>query len=104
MATYRFAAFARNVEDRQDCPPGHVRLCFTVPQGQEPRGIDQAILTMDEDTEIGPYPAKLGAHWSNQPAGQAGYYILVGPVPEADLPSELRDAAATMDVCSGLID
>lgn len=97
MATYRFTAFGRHVEDRQDCPTGHVRLCFRSGQDNAPRDITEALLSVDEDKTIGPYPAKLGSHWSDQPHGQAGYYILVGPVPEADLTAELRDAVATMD-------
>ena len=96
MATYRFAAFGRHIEDRQDCPQGHVRFCFRVAQDTEPRDIDQATLSIGEGETIGPYPAQMGTHWSNQ-QGQAGYYVLVGPVPESDLNSELRDAVATMD-------
>jgi hypothetical protein len=102
MATYKFLASGSNIEDRQDCPAGHVRFCFRVGQDAAPRDITHALLSCDADPDVpalGPYPAKIGAHWSDQPSGRAGYYVLVGPVPEADLPADMQADCRCMDAC-----
>ena len=99
MTTYRFTAFGRDISDRQDCPAGHIRFCFRVPADKAPRDIDQAVL-ITEDGKLGPYPAKLGTHWSDQPAGRSGYYVLVGPVPESDLPEAWQGDVAAMDAAN----
>lgn len=103
MSTHIFAADRDTNFDHQDCTEGYVRLIYQTSQDNTPRDIDQAILSigLNEDVQrIGPYPAKLGAHWSDQPHGRAGWYVIVGPVPEADLPADMREYfAIKTDLC-----
>jgi hypothetical protein len=87
------------VEDRQDCPEGHVRLsCRT----REPfRATQVRLLTggeqYEQPTEIGVFPGATGTHWSDQPNGRSGWYYLVGPVPESALPEDMRADIMQMD-------
>jgi len=96
MVTHTFTIFGHHIEDRHNCPPRHIRFCFRLPADRTPRDIDRAEL-MTEYGRIGPYPAKIGTHWSDQPAGRSDYYVLVGPVPESDLPEAWLGGVAAMD-------
>jgi hypothetical protein len=76
-----------------------VRLAGSCRQDNAPHGMTEAILVVGDDDDpeatrdIGPYPAKVGAHWSDQPHGAAGYYLLFGPIPIVDLDAELQREA-----------
>jgi hypothetical protein len=99
MTTITLHTDQLHVEDRQDCPSGFVRLScrtrarFTAARVRLLTGGDQH----EEATEIGVYPGTAGAHWSDHPHGRAGWYYLVGPVPEDLLPEDIRADIAAMD-------
>ncbi len=84
-----------------------IRLVGTCRTENAPIGMTEAVLVIDDDDDdtrdIGPYPAKVGAFWSDQPRGMAGYYLLFGPIPIADLNSDLereaREYAAMRKYC-----
>ncbi len=103
MKTYSIDIEKLEVESRQDCPVGHVRLLgrSSMPlrdltamrlygEGEVPE--------FDDPIDLGVYPAKVGTHWSDQQHGRSGWYYLVGPVPESILPESLASDVGCMDV------
>lgn len=96
MATLRYHTTFMHIDEVTET---HVRLQGTCRESKAPHDMTEAILVVNDDDDdrktrdIGPYPAKVGAHWSDQPRGAAGYYLLFGPIPIADLDTALRREA-----------
>jgi hypothetical protein len=74
-----------------------IRLVGSCRPEDAPIGMTEAVLIIDDcdgtTRDIGPYPARVGAYWSDQRHGMAGYYLLFGPIPLADLNAEWQGEA-----------
>lgn len=88
----------RWLSDRED---GSVELVGSVSDGWQTTDTVSLYerLDIDRTAMLGDFPCRLGAHWSHQPLGQSGWWLIV-TVPESLLwpeHREQREAAAKQD-------